>query len=162
MVATTPVARLGDLDLDSVQIKRYSLSLSDQAANVIRRYIIRGQLKAGAKLSERTLAAQLGISPGSAREALLQLEREGLVVTQTDGRHVVELTECDVLELIEVRAPLEQLAAARTAERMTPEIAAELRASLEHMRNACTAQDMDELLASDRDSTLSIWWTQGG
>lgn len=161
MGATTPFASLGDPDIGSIQVERYSLSLADQAADILRRYIILGRLKAGAKLSERTLAAQLGISPGPAREALLQLEREGLVVTQTDGRHVVELTEHDVLELIEVRKPLEKLAAARTAERMTPEIAAELRASLEPMRKACTTRDMDALLASDREIHRTIWRHSG-
>ena len=44
-------------------------------------------------------------------DALIQLEKEGLVVSKTDARYVIELTRQDLCELFEVRVVLERLAA---------------------------------------------------
>ena len=154
-------AGVPDQQGNTLQIERYSLSLADQAADILRRDIIRGRIKAGQKLSERTLAARLDISQAPAREALLQLEKEGLLVTQSDGRHVAELEARDVLNLLEIRLPLEELAAMRTAQRVTPEIAAELRSNLEQMRQAVDSKDPDEMLDRDRAMHRAIWLHSG-
>ena len=147
--------------MSEIQIERRTLSLADQAADITRKDIIRGQLRPGARLSERTLAARLSISQAPAREALLQLEREGLVVTQTGGRYVVELTASEVLELTEIRMPLEKLAALWAAKRKTPEVATVLQASLERMRQAVAAKDDQAIITIDREIHRTIWAGSG-
>jgi len=141
------------------RVKRYSLA--EQATDITREDILSGQLEPGTKLTERGLAETLDISQAPAREALQQLEREGLLIMRGDGRYVFEWTAQDVLDVNEIRLPLEELAAARTAGRMTPEIAAELRARLEQLRQAITAQDIDAFFARDGELHRAIWSHSG-
>jgi DNA-binding transcriptional MocR family regulator len=74
---------------------RGSRSLADQAAEHIRRHIVKGDYQLGEALSETTLAAQLGVSKTPVREAFLRLETEGLVDIQpqrgTFVDHVIDL-----------------------------------------------------------------------
>jgi DNA-binding GntR family transcriptional regulator len=56
-----------------------SQSLADQAYQALRAAIVRGDLPWGEKITERGLAARLGVSPTPVREALRRLEQEQLV-----------------------------------------------------------------------------------
>ncbi len=91
-------------------MKLQRLSLKDQAADILRDRIICGQIPTGTKLVEREVADLLGVSRAPARDALMQLEKEGLVVSKLDARYVIELTERDIRELHAVRLELERLA----------------------------------------------------
>ena len=55
------------------------VKLSDQAYDALRRRIMRGDLAAGARLSEPELTVQLGIGRTPLREAFLLLAQEGLI-----------------------------------------------------------------------------------
>jgi DNA-binding GntR family transcriptional regulator len=71
------------------------------------------------------------------REALIALEQEGLVVnTQRRGAYVAQLTPEDVLDQYEVYGLVAGIAAARAAERLTPEEIAELRKAHEQFVKA--------------------------
>ena len=91
-------------------MKLLRVSLKDQAADILRDQIISGEISPGSKLVEREVAELLGISRAPARDALMQLEKEGLVVSQLDARYVIELTERDIRELHAIRLVLERLA----------------------------------------------------
>ena len=67
-------ADVADQQLSTMRTERYSFSLADQAADVTRRDIIRGRIRSGEKLNERTLAEKLGMGQDPAREALLHLK----------------------------------------------------------------------------------------
>ena len=56
-----------------------SQSLADQAHESLRERIATGELAPGQRLTERSLALLLGVSPTPVREALRQLEQEGLI-----------------------------------------------------------------------------------
>jgi DNA-binding GntR family transcriptional regulator len=86
-------------------------TLTKQAYAVIKEAILSLELKPGAPLVEEELAAQLGISKTPVRDALLELERDGLVVRiPYKGTYVSEITEQDAREIFELRAVLEGLA----------------------------------------------------
>lgn len=76
-----------------------------------------GTLEPGSHLAEVRLARDLGISRGTLREALRQLEQEGLAVTDGRGRlHVRSLDERTIRDAFRVRAALESLAARTIAD----------------------------------------------
>jgi DNA-binding GntR family transcriptional regulator len=84
------------------------VDLAAQAETVIREGIIRGKFSFGEKLSDRALAASLGISRTPVREALATLAREGLVVIRPQsGTFVMVLDEASVRTLCEMRTVLE-------------------------------------------------------
>src|SRR6266498_734808 len=85
--------------------------LADEVADRIRDAIFDGVYPPGGQLREVELSAALGVSRGPVREALLRLEREGLVRSEWHrGATVTALSEQDVAELDTLRAALEQLA----------------------------------------------------
>lgn len=88
------------------------VTATDHAQAILMRAIVRGELRSGDPLIETELAAQLGISRGPVREALVQLEHIGLAEkVPYKGTYVSQLTEQDVHELYTIRSPVEGLAA---------------------------------------------------
>ena len=61
----------------------FPASRREQVANVIRDAIITGQLNPGDRIREKEISEKLGISRGPIREALRQLEEEGLIKYHT-------------------------------------------------------------------------------
>lgn len=77
-------------------------------ADVLREAILRGILVAGQQLRQDEIARELGVSHIPVREALRQLEAEGLVrLRPYRGFEVSELSPEEVEELYEIRVPLE-------------------------------------------------------
>ena len=103
---------------------------STAAADVIREWIFEGRLDAGERLKEEELAREIGISRTPIREALFVLQAEGLVELIPNRGAVVRGYDVGDLEsLYSLRAVLEGFAARRAAERITPEVIADLEAS---------------------------------
>jgi DNA-binding GntR family transcriptional regulator len=74
--------------------------------------ILSGKLATGSWLSERSVAAELGVSRTPVREAILRLSREGLVqVAGNRGAYVASYSIEDVIQIYHVRIGLEPLAA---------------------------------------------------
>tara|TARA_R110002020_G_scaffold35301_1_gene106673 strand:+ start:67 stop:951 length:885 start_codon:yes stop_codon:yes gene_type:complete len=98
----------------------------DRAYHRLVDLIFGGSLDAGAPLSERKLAEQLGFGRMPVREALHQLEQEGVVeVKPARGTFVRAISADDLAEIYRVREALECLAAELAAGRgATPELAA--------------------------------------
>ena len=63
--------------LSGLSIQR--MSTADQVAGLMRERILRGELKPGTALREVTIAAAIGVSRNTLREALRILTQEGLV-----------------------------------------------------------------------------------
>ena len=83
-------------------------SLPKLVQNEIERMILDGQLLPGAKLTESTLADQLGVSRGPVREAFRLLEEAGLVRTEKNrGVFVRDVPIEEALEIFEVRAVMD-------------------------------------------------------
>ncbi|MEU6477784.1 GntR family transcriptional regulator [Streptomyces sp. NPDC047017] len=86
----------------------------------IRDDIVAGVHERGSRLTEEVLARRYGVSRVPVREALRTLEAEGFVVTRRHvGACVAEPTEQEAADLLDMRALLEPLGAARAAQRRT-------------------------------------------
>ncbi|RSD20800.1 GntR family transcriptional regulator [Amycolatopsis eburnea] len=115
--------------------------LADEVADRIRDAIFDGGYAPGSQLREVELAEALGVSRGPVREALLKLEREGLVRGEWHrGTTVTALSDEDVAELDSLRAALEQLAVALVVER-GPDLA-EIDAVVARMERAADEHEM--------------------
>ena len=89
-------------------------SLRDQVVEQVRTAIIEGRLKPGDHIAEVKLTELLGVSRTPVREALILLEREGLVVAEPNrGSFVRAFGEEDVDAIFSMRAVLENFAAER-------------------------------------------------
>jgi DNA-binding GntR family transcriptional regulator len=90
---------------------RGGVSLYERVYKSIKDAILSLKLRPGSPLVEDELARQLGTSKTPVRDALLALERDGLVVkVPYKGTHVAELTPADTIEIFELRSVLEGLA----------------------------------------------------
>ncbi|WP_180059801.1 GntR family transcriptional regulator [Acinetobacter sp. YH12128] len=82
-------------------------SLSEQIAKHIGEQIIRGELVEGERIQELRIAAELGVSRGSVREALLILERTQLIeIYPRRGALVSEMSALQVRSLFDIAALL--------------------------------------------------------
>jgi GntR family transcriptional regulator, rspAB operon transcriptional repressor len=111
--------------------------LAERAYLITRDRILKGELRLGAPLSRRKLAAELGMSLLPVSEALQRLENDGLVESRPRiGTRVFLPTAQDIREQYEVREALESQAARLFAER------ASVREQMELMR---MAENMDAM-----------------
>lgn len=99
---------------------RRAQSLADQAYQSVREGIATGLFQAGERVTERGLAARLGVSPTPVREALRRLEQDGLVerVSPRELR-VVEHSPGTLRELLVASAVLRALEARFATEKIT-------------------------------------------
>lgn len=96
-------------------------TVKDLLVQQIRNEIIRGNLRPGARLRLRDLADQFKVSTQPIREALSELEAEGLVqATPRKGAVVTVLTAAELVDLYEIRAMLEAMATRTAVPYITP------------------------------------------
>jgi DNA-binding GntR family transcriptional regulator len=111
--------------------------------------IIQGRFKPGERLIERELCELLGVSRTSLREALRELERDGLIENiPNKGTIVARVTLAQAQSLYEVRAVLEGLAAKLFAERATDAQVKQLEASLEALGEAAARYEPGPFIAA--------------
>lgn len=109
-----------------------STSKAQEVFLTLRGAILAGDFKPGDPLKEAHLAQQLHVSQVPIREALLQLEHLGLVVRVPDkGTTVTKLTRAEMLDLLDVRVHLEDLAFRLAAKNLD-------RVALKKLRDAAT------------------------
>lgn len=93
-------------------IQKSSAPLRRQVLDELRQSIITGRLEPGSRLVERELVGMMGVSRTVIREALRQLETEGLIaIIPNKGPVVRKLTLEEARDLYSIRAVLEGLAA---------------------------------------------------
>ncbi|WP_138466649.1 GntR family transcriptional regulator [Poseidonocella sp. HB161398] len=118
--------------------------LTKVVKDALREQILGGQYASGARLVEKRISEELGVSRMPVREALRELAAEGLVkIEPRRGASVSLLSDEQKQELIEVRATLEALNAKLAARRQDPEQLAELRAVLESGEKMIEQGDME-------------------
>jgi len=120
------------------------LTRAEAAADEIRRRILSGQYTDGHQLRQDALASELGISRIPLREALVQLESEGLVkILPHKGAIVSELSIEELTELFELRALLEPSLIRRSVRKLSAEDFRELDAILAEFSGELRAQAQD-------------------
>jgi len=132
-------------------------SLKEQTIDLLRDDIVRGRIPPGTKLVEREVAELMGVSRAPVRDALMELEKEGLVETRAHGRYVIQLSERDVQELYQVRLALEALAVRLAARHTCPENRTALLEKLEAMREAVARKDRAGHVRGDVEMHWLLW-----
>jgi len=89
--------------------------------------ILTGKITPGMRMMEVELAESMGVSRTPIREAIKQLEKEGLVIIEPrKGAYASQISVKDMVDILEVRQDMEGLAAHMAAYRMTPKQMKEL------------------------------------
>ena len=106
----------GALDATAILTPAAAILLSDEVVDRLREAILRGLFAPGDRLREEQLAEALGVSRGPIRNALLQLEREGMVMRRRNrGAIVARLSRVDLEEVYSLRLAIEPVACAWAA-----------------------------------------------
>lgn len=123
-----------------LQIRSESASLRLKVEETLRRAIATGRFRPGERLVERELCAMLGVGRTSIREALRQLEAEGLIVTiPRRGPAVASMTVEEARQLYDVRALLEGFAGRACATHATAEQLARIERAVALLAEAIAA-----------------------
>lgn len=102
--------------------------LSEVATRYLREAILEGRLRAGERIGQEAIARELGTSRIPVREALRQLENEGLIhLVPRSGARVARLDFEESAEVYRIREELEPLAISQSAPRLSDEQIAQLR-----------------------------------
>jgi DNA-binding GntR family transcriptional regulator len=128
------------------------LNLAAQVADRLVEGIADGRLKSGQRLIESDLAADLGISRIPVREALRELESQGLLVSRPHrGIRLIEFDAAWLQQLYEMRVALERVSwrHAAAAYRREPARLARLDALIERMRGAVEQGDRQAVNRTD-------------
>ncbi len=134
--------------LTKINLDNYK-PLRDIVFENLRSSILEGKLKAGQRLMEVQLADQLGVSRTPIREAIRKLELEGLVVMlPRKGAYVANMSFKDLIDVLEIRASLEGLAASLAAERRDEHVI-ELEKVAKEFEESVKNSDLENVLKKD-------------
>lgn len=126
------------------------LRLIDDVAQSIEDAILAGQMRPGERLIETRLCDELGVSRTTLREALLTLQRRGLVSSEPRrGTFVTRLSREDSLDLCKTRALLEAYAVSAGYERLTGEDFEAMQTLVDEMRVCAMPKDVPRLIHLD-------------
>jgi DNA-binding GntR family transcriptional regulator len=121
--------------------------LRDRVRDVLRDWIVYGELAAGLRLFEQDLAGVLGVSRLPVREAIRMLEADGFLTVERRRVRVRSLDPATVTKLFDVAECLEVLAARLAAENITP---AGVRVLAHILEDGRTALDSGDFAVIDR------------
>jgi DNA-binding GntR family transcriptional regulator len=121
-------------------------SLRGRVYNALRENILNGKYRPGENLIEMRLAEELNVSRTPVREAIRQLELEGLVESiPNKGVTVKGVSKKDMEDIFRIRLVLEGLAARWAAEQITDEELKELEEAYELMEFYTNKGDIDQI-----------------
>lgn len=122
----------------------------DDVVESIEEAILSGRMQAGERLLETWIGDELSVSRTTVREALLKLERRGLVVSQPRrGTFVTRISRQDSEDLRATRALLEAYALGIGYSAIDETTIAQLEACLEEMRACVLPDDVPRLVKID-------------
>lgn len=145
------------MDNSSMEPVELAQTLTDQILSRLRAAILSGELAPGKQYSASSLAAQFGVSRTPVREALLELERAGMVrIDKNRGVRIIPTALDEVVECFQVRLMLESPAAARAAEMVDDVTFESVQARFDAMQQAADRDDAEATLRADRDFHLEL------
>lgn len=131
-----------------MQLQR-ATPLYQQIYHLLRQQILQGHYEPGENLLESRIAQALSVSRTPVREALRQLEREGLVIAHDSELVVANPTNEEFLELYLCRSALERVVAERSARLSTPADIAEMSAALDEAEQRIQQEDHAGVIAAN-------------
>ncbi|NKX54422.1 GntR family transcriptional regulator [Arthrobacter mobilis] len=134
--------------MDATPVKRMAAPLRQEVTEALRRAIVTSEFSPGERLVESTLCDKFDVSRTVIREALRQLETEGLIsIVPNRGPEVATLSMKQAEDLYEARQALESKAGALFAERATDAQCTELLSALNEVKAAVADGDPNRNLA---------------
>ena len=125
-------------------------SLRGKVFHQLREDILSGHYKEHEELREMAISEEMGVSRTPVREALRQLELEGLVLMiPRKGAEVAKISEKSLRDVLEVRRSLEELAIELACQRMTEDDIKELEEAQEAFRSAIQSADAMTIAETD-------------
>ncbi len=119
-----------------------SRSLTSVIYDQLEQMILTGRIKPGERINESQLSSMLQVSRAPIREACRQLEKHGMVKSiARKGTFVTKIETSEVIELYDIRASLDALAAEKAATQAGPQDLENFRSILESMESAIKADD---------------------
>ncbi|MGC4244496.1 MAG: GntR family transcriptional regulator [Herbaspirillum sp.] len=129
--------------------------LSVRIADEIRRAVLDGEMLPGTRLGQEWLAAKFGASRIPVREALRQLQAEGLVVLAPNrGTWIADVNSQESLEVYKIREALEPLAMAESVPHLSAETIAQLELMVTRLEQVA---DVQEYIQLDRAFHLATY-----
>jgi len=138
--------------------EQYHGSLREQVFVQIEEDIINGRYLEGEKITESMLCNDLGVSRTPIREAIRQLELEGLVESiPNKGIVVTGITRTDIEDIFEIRELIEGLAARKSAQKMNDEEIERLKEIIDLQEFYTMKNDIKGLVKMDSEFHKAIF-----
>lgn len=135
------------MNTQNLKILQVAAPLRQQVVENLRGAILSGRFKPGDRLIERELCDLMGVSRTAIREALRQLESEGLVENFANrGPAVAKITREDAKGIYEVRGALEALVGKLFTERAPEAMVKQLNTIVDRLEKAYAAGDVPRIL----------------
>lgn len=129
--------------------------LSSRIADEIRSAVLSGEMRPGMRIRQELLAAKYGASRIPVREALKQLENEGLVVLAPNrGAWIADVNSEESIEVYKIREVVEPLAIFESVPNMTDADIAALDAMVNELERTTT---LERYLQLDREFHLRTY-----
>ena len=144
-MATATLSPISTADFEKIDAS-FQVTVRDHVHRAMRSAIISGRFATGQKINERNLAEQFGVSTTPIKEALRQLETEGLVEALPRRGVIVKFSSSWAEEMILARAALESMIAHLAAKRVDKKGRAEIQAIANRMSEATASGDADGLI----------------
>ncbi|NLY30740.1 MAG: GntR family transcriptional regulator [Firmicutes bacterium] len=126
-------------------------TLRRQIYEAVKEQILNQSLPAGTRIMEDEIAREFGVSRTPVREAMSQLEMDGLVrVEPRRGIFVTEVTDKRMMDICDVREVLEELAVRKAATKANSEQVKTLRQINEEYARSYAAEEYADCIALDR------------
>lgn len=148
--------------MDALRVERPTMTLRRLAVEKLREAILQFHFAPGERLIERRLCEDLGVSRTVVREALRQLETEGLIETTPHRGPAVAVLDRAVIEQIyELRMALEAIAARACALSGDQDVADRLYASLQAIEQSYETSDVHRTLEETTTFYETMFMTGG-
>lgn len=161
-IGTKPQPEVSGIPLEVVTSLGHAAAMPDRLAGAFRDLILAGQWKPGSQVVETAVARAFHVSQPTVREALKQLEGEGLILRrQYRSCEVTKLTREEVDQIFRLRVEWEALAAELAAEKRAEKAPDELLAAAEKLKRAARDRDTDAFYRHDLEFHKTLWAYSG-
>lgn len=140
------------MSMKDLKVSTEAAPVRMQTVNNLREAIIEGRFKPGQRMYEQELCDLTGVSRTTIREALRQLESEGLVATLPNkGPIVTQVTLEEAKDIYQIREVLESLAVRLFAENADDDQMASLANAFAKMEKALETNSTRELMRAKNE-----------